>query len=83
MSKEGAAQKNSFKQICKDGWEAFKMRHPRYEGVDEVGQKRLGCGEFENGYAGYICPECLAAKKVLFFWRVVITLPTLIIIKEI
>ncbi len=38
-----------FKEIFKDGWEAFKTHHPRYEGVDEVVQKMLGCGEFENG----------------------------------
>ncbi len=50
MSKEGEAKKTIFKQIFKDGWEAFKTCHPRYERIDEVVQKMLGCGEFENGY---------------------------------
>lgn len=66
MSKEAAGKKKIFKQIFKDGWEEFKADHPRYEGVDEVVQKMLGCGEFENGYAVYICPECFAEKKVPF-----------------
>lgn len=63
MSKEADGKKNIFKQIFKDGWEEFKAHHPRYEGVDEVVQKMLGCGEFENGYAVYICPECFGEKS--------------------
>jgi hypothetical protein len=66
MSKEEADKKRIFKQIFKDGWEEFKKRHPRYAGVDEVVQKMLGCGEFENGYAVYLCPECFGEKKVPF-----------------
>jgi len=66
MSKGAESKKEIFKQIFRDGWEAFKARHPRYEAVDEVVQKMLGCGEFENGYAVYICPDCFAEKKVPF-----------------
>jgi hypothetical protein len=66
MSKEGAAKKNIFKQVFKDGWDEFKARHPCNAGMDKVVQKMLGCGEFENGYAVYLCPECFAEKKVPF-----------------
>jgi hypothetical protein len=64
MSKEAAGKKAIFKQIFQDGWAEFKVHHPRYAAVDEVVQKMLGCGEFEQGYARYICPACLAEKKV-------------------
>ena len=63
MTKKADGKKNIFKQIFKDGWEEFKTHHPRYEGVDEVVQKMLDCGEFENGYAVYICPECFGEKS--------------------
>lgn len=66
QNEKGRKQKNVFKQIFQDGWEDFKTGYPRYEEVDEVVQKMLGCGEFENGYAEYICPECLNDKRVPF-----------------
>jgi hypothetical protein len=66
MAKGSESKKEIFKQIFRDGWEAFKARHPRYEAVNEVVQKMLGCGAFENGYAVYICPACCAEKKVPF-----------------
>ena len=59
-------QKNIFKEIFNDGWEEFKKRYPRYEEVDEVVEKMLGCGKGKNGYAEYICPECLKWKRVPF-----------------
>jgi hypothetical protein len=62
----GQEQKNRFKQIFHDGWADFKAGYPRYEAVDEVVQKMLGCGERENGYAVYLCPECLRWKQVPF-----------------
>lgn len=65
-NERGRRLKNIFKQIFQDGWEDFKKRYPRYEAVDEVVQKRLGWGEFENGYAEYICPECFREKRVPF-----------------
>ena len=66
MSKASESKKEIFKQIFRDGWAAFKARHPRYEAVDEVVQKMLGCGEFANGYAVSICPACFAEKKAPF-----------------
>ncbi len=61
-----ADSKDTFKQIFRDGWDSFKAKYPRYELVDEVVQKMLGCGEYENGYATYKCPECLEEKIVPF-----------------
>jgi hypothetical protein len=58
--------KNRFKQIFLDGWEAFKRDHPRYEVVDEVVQKMLGCGDPANGHAIYLCPDCQARCVVAF-----------------
>lgn len=66
MAKASESKKDIFKQIFRDGWEEFKAHHPRYAAVDEVVQKLLGCGEFENGYAVYICPDCFAEKQVPF-----------------
>jgi hypothetical protein len=65
QNEKGRKQKNVFK-IFQAGWEDFKTGYPRYEEVDEVVQKMLGCGEFENGYAEYLCPECLNDKRVPF-----------------
>lgn len=59
-------QKKQFKQIFQDGWQEFKAKYPRYEAVEEVIEKMLGCGELENGYAEYLCPECLSRKQVAF-----------------
>ena len=42
-------QKNRFKQIFLDGWEAFKRAHPRYAPSDPVVQQMLGCGDPANG----------------------------------
>jgi len=53
MTKEEDSRKDIFKQIFRDGWKSFKAKHPRYESVDKVVEKMLGCGEYENGYAVY------------------------------
>jgi hypothetical protein len=66
MAESGQEQKNVFKQIFEDGWADFKRKYPRYEAVDEVVQKMLGCGNPENGHAVYICPECLEEHVVAF-----------------
>jgi len=66
MTETGKEQKNVFKQIFEDGWADFKHKYPRYEGVDEVVQKMLGCGKPENGHAVYICPGCLKEHVVGF-----------------
>jgi hypothetical protein len=57
---------NRFKQIFADGWEEFKRNHPRYEAVDEVVQKMLGCGDPANGHAVYLCPACQERRVVAF-----------------
>jgi hypothetical protein len=51
MAASSHTHKNRFKQIFAGGWEDFKRNHPRYEAVDEVVQKMLGCGDPANGYA--------------------------------
>ena len=66
MTPGSRAQKNRFKQIFLDGWEAFKRDHPRYEIVDPVVQKMLGCGDPANGHAVYICPDCQERQVVAF-----------------
>ena len=66
MTERDESHKDIFKQIFRDGWEAFLNRYPRYWAVAEVVQKMLGCGEYENGHAVYICPKCLEEKKVPF-----------------
>jgi len=58
--------KNRFKQIFADGWEAFKHQHPRYEAVDDLVRKMLGCGDPANGYAVYVCPDCQERCVVAF-----------------
>jgi hypothetical protein len=58
--------KNRFKQIFADGWEEFKRSHPRYQAVDEVVQKMLGCGEAAHGHAVYVCPDCQERRIVAF-----------------
>ncbi len=57
---------NILKRIFKDGWKEFKQNNPRYEEVDEVVQKMMGCGNSENGYATYVCEDC-GDKKVMPF----------------
>jgi hypothetical protein len=66
MVKPGQAQKNIFKQIFEDGWADFKGKYPRYQAVDEVVQKMLGCGDPANGQAVYLCPECLEQHEAAF-----------------
>jgi hypothetical protein len=66
MTPDSRAQKNRFKQIFIDGWEAFKQAHPRYVTADPVVQKMLGCGDPANGYAVYMCPNCQHRHVVAF-----------------
>jgi hypothetical protein len=66
MARRGEGRRNKLKQIFEDGWEEFKQKHPRYEEVDEVVQKMLGCGEFTSGYANYLCLDCLHEHRVAF-----------------
>jgi putative transposase/transposase-like zinc-binding protein len=66
MVPSGHIAKNVFKQIFADGWAEFKRKHPRYEAVDEVVQKMLGCGDVANGHAVYVCPNCQERRLVAF-----------------
>jgi len=66
MTADSQAQKNRFKQIFLDGWEAFKQTHPRYATADPVVQKMLGCGDPAHGYAVYLCPDCQQRHVVAF-----------------
>jgi Putative transposase/Transposase zinc-binding domain len=66
MTTSGQIHKNVFKQIFADGWEDFKRNHPRYEAVDDVVQKMLGCGDPANGHAVYLCPDCHERRVVAF-----------------
>lgn len=66
MATSGDEQKNRFKQIFADGWEAFKRNHRCYAAVDEVVQKMVGCGDRATGHAVYVCPECQERQVVAF-----------------
>jgi len=52
--------KNIFKQIIRENWEAFKNKHPSYDNpqYEEVVQKALLCGTEQGGYTEYRCIEC-------------------------
>ncbi len=66
MVKRRKARRNKLKEIFRDGWEEFKGKYQRYEEVDEVVQKMLGCGDVANGYAMYLCPDCHEEHRVAF-----------------
>jgi hypothetical protein len=58
--------KDTFKQIFRDHWGTFQQGHPRYQDrhVQAVIEKMLSCGTLEAGYTTYLCPHCLAEKRV-------------------
>ena len=61
--------KNSFKQIFRDHWEAFKAAHSLYNTPhhDEVVQKMLDCGDPEKmGFAQYRCTFCGETRRIAF-----------------
>jgi hypothetical protein len=60
--------KDTFKQLFRDHWGPFQQGHPRYQDrhVQAVIEKMLGCGTLEAGYTTYLCPHCLAEKRVAF-----------------
>ncbi len=66
MVKRRKARRNKLKEIFRDGWEEFKGKYQRYEEVDEVVQKMLGCGDVANGYAMNLCPDCHEEHRVAF-----------------
>ena len=61
--------KNTFKQIFRDHWEAFKARYPRFDtpDYDTVVQKMLDCGDPEKmGYVQYRCLYCGETRRIAF-----------------
>ena len=64
-----AIDKNTFKQIFRDHWEAFKARYPRFDtpDYDTVVQKMLDCGDPEKmGYVQYRCLYCGETRRSAF-----------------
>ena len=60
---------DTFKQIFRDHWEAFKRQYPVYddEYYDEVITKMLNCGDPEKmGYAEYVCMHCGETLRIAF-----------------
>lgn len=68
MEKERFYYKNVMVKIFRDHWDSYKRFHPEKisEDIEENVEKMMGCGEIENGYFEYICPECHETKKVGF-----------------
>ena len=61
--------KQTFKQIFHDHWEAFKAAFPRYNNpyYDEVVQKMLDCADPEKmGFAQYRCIFCGDIRRIAF-----------------
>jgi hypothetical protein len=61
--------KNTFKQIFRDHWEAFKARYSRFDApaYDTVVQKMLDCGDSEKmGYVQYRCLHCGETRRIAF-----------------
>lgn len=52
--------KNIFKRIISENWEAFKKKHPSYDNpqYEDVVQKALLCGAEQGGYTEFRCAEC-------------------------
>jgi hypothetical protein len=61
--------KETFKQIFRDHWDAFKKRYPRFDNdyYQTVVQKMLNCGDPEKmGYARYLCTSCGHTERIAF-----------------
>jgi hypothetical protein len=61
--------KDTFKQIFRDHWDAFKARYPRFAtpDYDIAVQKMLDCGDPEKmGYAQYRCLSCGEKRRIAF-----------------
>lgn len=60
------------KDIVADHWDHFKKVNKHkvptdlWDSVEESVSKMLSCGEIENGFARYVCPDCLKDKVVAF-----------------
>jgi hypothetical protein len=61
--------KNTFKQIFYDHWDAFKLIHPRFDSPDynDTIQKMLDCGDPEKmGFVQYRCCQCGEVRRIAF-----------------
>ena len=61
--------KEVFRQIFRDHWEAFKERYPRFatSDYDTAVQKMLDCGDPQKmGYAQYRCLSCGERRRIAF-----------------
>jgi hypothetical protein len=61
--------KNTFKQIFYDHWDAFKQTHPRFDCPDynDTIQKMLDCGDPEKmGFVQYRCCHCGEIRRIAF-----------------
>ncbi len=61
--------KNTFKQIFYDHWDAFKQIHTRFDSPDYNGtiQKMLNCGDPEKmGFVQYRCCNCGQVRRIAF-----------------
>ena len=61
--------KNTFKQIFYDHWDAFKRFRPRFDSSDynETIQKMLNCGDPEKmGFVQYRCCNCGQIRRIAF-----------------
>ena len=60
------------KDIFADHWDHFmkvnkhKVPTDLWDSVEESVIKMLYCGEIQNGFARYVCPDCLKDKVVAF-----------------
>ncbi len=60
---------DTFKQIFRDHWDAFKARYPTFDTPDHntAVQKMLDCGDPEKmGYVQYRCPFCGETRRIAF-----------------
>jgi hypothetical protein len=61
--------KNTFKQIFYDYWDAFKHAHPRFDSPDynDTIQKMLDCGDPDKmGFVQYRCCSCGQIRRIAF-----------------
>jgi hypothetical protein len=61
--------KDTFKQIFRDHWQAFQAAHPHYETsyYGQIVQKMLDCGDPEKmGFSQYRCTHCGAIRRIAF-----------------
>lgn len=61
--------KNTFKQIFYDHWDAFKQAYPKFDSPDynDTIQKMLGCGDPEKmGFVQYRCCHCGESRRIAF-----------------